>query len=132
MNGSALGRKAAQAAFLALIGAAGGLVIGFVAFAFGGLIGRSGYTGQEYVGYWAPQEYWWMAKTFAAPVGAVMAPVTYLGFLQHVPLKAAVVSGAIGTLLGGLIGALGSPLHAGLAACSGFLLACMLVSDKYR
>ena len=56
-----------------------------------------------------------ICATVGAVVGGISAPIVAWGLLRHVPLGRAIAWGAIGTLLGGIIGEIVSPttLHGG-------------------
>jgi ABC-type Mn2+/Zn2+ transport system permease subunit len=89
------------------------------------LIGKSGTTGTEYVGYWAPQHALFAATIYGSPIGMLMCPIGYFLFLRHIPFFKALWVTALGTIVGGCIGALiGSPL-AVLTGIAGFFCACV-------
>ena len=108
-------------------GAVAGWALGFLILTAGFLLGRSGSTGTEYVGYWAPFEALTLGLFFGVPLGATMAGAGYVLLLHSAEYRSAVRPTVIGTLLGGLAGALASPLHAAGLGCLGFWCAALLV-----
>jgi hypothetical protein len=67
-----------------------------------------------------------LAAAFGALIGGVGLPVVAWGWLRHVALGRVVLETGIGTVLGGLIGFVGSglrPLPGAAGALAGFLLA---------
>ena len=111
----------------------GGVVLGFVILAFGGLAGRSGTTGTEFFGYWNPTSLLFFSGLYGSLIGTVVAPAGYFLFLQEMPpgsLRRAVLLSSAGTLLGGLSGALVSPPVAAVTGCIGFLAGCKAASIR--
>jgi len=108
------------------LGTLGGFLLGFLVLSFGGLIGRSGTTGSEFVGYLNPSVTVFEAATYGTLVGALALPAVWLAKLQQVRGRTLVLLlslAAGGTLAGGLLGALGSPPLAVVGACIGLFFA---------
>lgn len=104
------------------IGMFGGGVCGAIILVFGGLIGRSGSTGSEYVGYFEWAEVW-LGFLYGGLFGAVVTPIAYLFFVNKIGLAKAWGAATVGTLIGGLLGALAGPPAALAFGVSGFFIA---------
>jgi hypothetical protein len=104
------------------VGAVGGAVCGAAILSFGDLIGRSGSTGSEYVGYWSIDTVW-LGFLYGGLLGALVTPVAYLTMVRKIGFRKAFLPAASGTLLGGIVGAIGSPPTAVLTGVAGFFLA---------
>jgi hypothetical protein len=109
------------------VGALGGLLFGFVIISFGDYIGRSGNTGQP-PGVWYADYAWFVAKTYGTPIGAMLFPIGYFGYLRRANLLWALGITTLGTLGGGLVGALAAPPAAAIAGCVGFFISCGYVA----
>jgi hypothetical protein len=106
------------------VGALSGWICGFIIIAFGHYIGRSGTTGTQYFGYWDPKSAWGLSEWYGKPLGQLMAPIGYFIFLQRTSLIRAWCVTMLGTISGGLLGALVGPPLAVLTGCIGFFTAC--------
>jgi hypothetical protein len=104
------------------LGVVGGAVCGAAILSFGDLIGRSGSTGSEYVGYWSIDSVW-LGFLYGGLLGGLVTPVAYLTMVRNIGFRKAFLPAATGTLLGGAVGAIGSPPTAALAGVAGFFLA---------
>jgi fermentation-respiration switch protein FrsA (DUF1100 family) len=72
-------------AFLSFpVGFVGGSVCGFFILSFAALIGHSGDTGCEYIGYWSPA-YLLLATMYGGPLGLLVFPFGYALFLSDIP-----------------------------------------------
>jgi hypothetical protein len=108
------------------LGTLGGFLLGFLVLSFGDLIGRSGTTGSEFVGYMNPRDTAFEAAAHGTLVGALALPAVWLAELHRVRGRALVLVlglAAGGTLVGGLLGALGSPPLAVVGGCIGLYFA---------
>ena len=116
-----------------IVGALGGWICGFIILSFGAYIGESGNHGvgdDEGPGYWNPVVMFGLAGFYGMPLGLVIFPIGYLGFLQKVPIQRALLFTVIGTLVGGLSGALMGPPPAALCGVVGFFIASILAGRK--
>ena len=102
-------------------GAIGGAVCGSVIWSFTSLIGNSGTTGTEYIGYWD-----WgvlgLGIMYGSFFGILLAPLGYVIFLRNIGLRKGTLPAAIGTILGGFYGAFTSIFEALRFGCLGFFL----------
>jgi hypothetical protein len=112
-----------------LLGILGGNVLGAAILSFGGLIGRSGNTGEEFVGYWNVDTVW-PGCLYGGLFGGLAAPLAYLTLIHKIGLRKALVPAAIGTLIGGLIGAIVNPPAAAFAGIAGFFMAIKRAVDN--
>jgi hypothetical protein len=87
--------------------------------ALGALIGRSGSTGTEYVGYWVI-ELIWLGFLYGGFLGALVTPIAYVTLIRKIGFRKAFMPATIGTLSGGFVGAIGGPPLAALTAVAGF------------
>ena len=71
-----VGIAAGQILLSLLLGIVGGGVCGAAILAFGGLIGRSGTTGTEYLGYWNVDVVW-LGLLYGGFFGAFAGPLAY-------------------------------------------------------
>jgi hypothetical protein len=102
-------------------GAIGGAACGIVIFSFASLIGHSGTTGSEYVGAWD-----WgnigLGIMYGGFFGLLMGPLGYIIFLRQIELRKAILPAAVGTIVGGCLGALNHIAAALFYGCIGFFL----------
>lgn len=112
------------------MGALGGWLYGFLILSFGFFIGKSGDSGpgQESFGYWKPFEMFVLAGFYGMPLGIIIFPLSYFIFLQDVPIYRLLIFTSIGTLAGGLCGALIEPPVAALSGVIGFFIAAFMAS----
>lgn len=113
-----------------LLGIVGGGLCGAAILVFGALIGRSGTTGTEYVGYWDIALVWLgllYGGFFGAPVGLIAYPVA----VRKIGFQKAVLPCFVGTLIGGCAGALAAPPLAVLTGIGGFFVALALAKRKH-
>ena len=116
----------------ALTGSVMGAVLGFLILSFGGLIGRSGTSGTEYLGHWEPAVACGSAARFGTYPGALCMPLAYFVCLRGTPHRRwprAFGVGVAFTLGGGVLGALTGPFSALITGVVGFLVACLVLSD---
>jgi hypothetical protein len=102
-----------------LLGIVGGAVCGASILSFGALIGRSGSTGTEYVGYWVI-ELVWLGFFYGGFLGALVTPIAYVTLVRKIGFRKAFMPATIGTLLGGFVGAIVGPPFAVLTGVAGF------------
>jgi hypothetical protein len=114
-----------------LLGLLGGAVCGAAILSFGALIGRSGSTGTQYVGYWGI-ELVWLGFLYGGIVGALVTPIAYITLVKKIGFQKAFVPATIGTLLGGFIGAIIGPPFAVLTGVGGFFCAIIWAVQKFR
>jgi hypothetical protein len=112
-----------------LLGTLGGAILGAVILSFGDLIGRSGSTGAEFVGYWNIDSVW-LGCLYGGLFGTLAAPIAYFTLIHKIGLRKAFLPATTGTLIGGLIGALVGPPSAAFAGVAGFFIAIKRAADK--
>jgi hypothetical protein len=109
------------------LGIVGGGVCGAIILSFGDLIGRSGDTGEEYVGSWSVSTLWlgWLyGSIFGAFVGLLAYPL-----VRSIGFRKAILPAFVGTLVGGFAGSIGAPPLAMLTGIFGFFVA--LIWKRY-
>ena len=107
------------------VGIAGGAFCAFFILSFGALIGRSGTTGCEYIGYWEPA-YIILSVIYGGLFGLLGYPISFILFFRKLEVFTLLrISLRIGgwTILSGCIGATASPPLAVLTAFTGFFIA---------
>jgi hypothetical protein len=102
-----------------LLGIVGGSLCGAAILVFGGLIGRSGSTGEEYWGYWDIATIW-LGLTYGGIFGALVGPLSYPFLVRQIGFQRAILPACVGTLLGGFAGAILMPPVAVLTGIGGF------------
>ena len=122
-------KTAAMLAISILLGTLGGAILGAAILSFGDLIGRSGNTGDDFVGYWNIDTVW-LGCLYGALFGTLAAPVAYITLIRKIGLRKAWLPAATGTLIGGLIGALVGPPSAAFTGVAGFFIAIKRAVDK--
>ena len=105
-----------------VLGAAGGLVCGALILSFGCLIGRSGTTGHEQVGYWDPAVAF-IGIFYGGYIGGMLSPLAYAICVAKCGALRSILPAAIGTLTGGILGSIKDPSTAAVASVTGFFLA---------
>jgi hypothetical protein len=108
--------------FSILLGIAGGGVCGAAILVFGALIGRSGTTGAEYVGYWNIALVW-LGLTYGGFFGAFVGLVAYPLVVRKIGFQKSLLPAFVGTLVGGFVGAVAGPPFAVLTGICGFFIA---------
>lgn len=109
------------AVLMGAIGGFAGLVLGYLLVTFAFAIGRSGYTGAEYLGFSNPDVAWLLAKAGGVPLGAIVTPIIYFRYLRHAVLDHKWFSLPLVTLLGGMAGAFaGGPPGAAMGGIGAF------------
>lgn len=101
------------------IGIFGGAFCGAIILVFGGLIGRSGSTGEEYVGYFDWAEVW-LGFLYGGLLGAIVTPIAYAACVRKIGFAKAWIPAIAGTVAGGLVGALAGPPLAVMTGVIGF------------
>lgn len=111
---------------LLVLGFLGGWLLGFCFLLFGFLIGRSGNIGggKEYFNLIEVLSIFGLAGVYGAPFGGVLFPIGYYTFLKNVPFRLGVRYAMIGTLIGGLLGAIIAPPIAAITGIVGFFFGC--------
>lgn len=109
------------------LGLVGGAICGAVILSFGALLGRSGTTGTEYVGYWDVGLVW-VGFLYGGLFGMIVGPIGYATYVRKMGFQIAILPASIGTVVGGCIGAVAAPPVAVITGVLGFFLA--LVSTK--
>lgn len=110
-------------------GAIGGAVCGTVIWSFAALTGNSGDTGAG-IGTWD-----WgvigLGIMYGGFFGILLGPLGYIIFLRNIGLKKAILPAAMGTIVGGCLGAL-KHIAAGLIyGCIGFFIALVVLRAIY-
>jgi len=105
-----------------LLGIVGGGFCGAVILSFGDLIGRSGDTGYEYVGYWSVATVW-LGLLYGGFFGAFVGPLAYPFLVRKIGFQKAILPAFLGTIVGGFAGAVAGPPLAVLTGICGFFLA---------
>ena len=83
------------------------------------------------VGSWEPAILG-LALIYGAPVGVLMMLIAYATHLHKTGFRASIIPATLGTIGGGLIGALAAPPLAVITGCAGFFLALQYVLVKQR
>ena len=109
-----------------LLGTIGGGFCGAAILSFGDLIGRSGDTGSEYVGYWSVDTLW-LGMLYGATFGLLVGPIAYALAVHKIGFQKALFPAFAGTIGGGLAGAIAGPPLAALTGILGFFAALTLV-----
>jgi len=104
------------------LGIVGGAVCGAAILSFGALIGRSGSTGTEHVGYWVI-DLVWLGFLYGGLLGAFVTPIAYVPLVRKIGFQKAFIPATIGTLFGGFVGAIVGPPFAVLTGVAGFFVA---------
>lgn len=115
------GKEVLGACFSLLLGIVGGALCGAAILVFGGLIGRSGSTGAEYLGYWDIAEVW-LGFLYGGLFGAILGPIAYGVAVRKTGFRRAILPAFAGTLAGGMLGALASPPAAVFSGVGGFFI----------
>ena len=111
------------------IGILGGGICASIILSFGALLGRSGTTGTEYVGYWEPALIG-LGLIYGGFFGAFIMPIAYLTHLHRTGFVRAIVPATIGTIVGGCVGALALPPLALITGCIGFFVGLIYSARK--
>lgn len=101
------------------LGIAAGAVFGAAILSFGSLIGRSGNSPGAHVGEWSI-EVVWLGFVYGGLLGAIVTPIAYVTLVRKIGLRKALLPAVIGTLVGGLVGAIADPWIAVLTGVGGF------------
>jgi hypothetical protein len=111
------------------LGIVGGGLCGAAILVFGGLIGRSGTTGTEYLGYWDTALVW-LGLLYGGFFGAFVGTVAYPLVVRKIGFRKALLPAFVGTLTGGFAGAIAGPPFAVLTGIFGFFIALQLAREK--
>jgi hypothetical protein len=123
--------KAAGGGFLSLLlGIVGGGACGATILVFGALIGRSGTTGTEYIGYWEISLIW-LGLLYGGLFGAVVGPIAYALVVNNIGFRDSVWRALVGTLAGGFAGAIAGPPLAVITGISGFFIGVYRAKAKH-
>jgi uncharacterized membrane protein len=112
--------------FSLALGISGGALCGAAILSFIDLAGRSGTTGEEYVGYWSIGDVW-VGFMYGAPLGAIVAPLVYATLVRTIGFRRAIFPATLGTLAGGIGGGLVHPLLSQITGVAGFFIALVMV-----
>ena len=104
-----------------ILGILGGGVCGAAILVFGGLIGRSGNTGEEYVGHWNIASVW-LGLLYGGFFGAFVGPLAYALVVRKIGFQKALFPAFVGTLVGGFGGAIAGPPLAAITGIFGFFV----------
>jgi hypothetical protein len=123
------GKTLAEVCLACLLGLIIGGACGAVILSLGDLVGQSGDTGKEYLGYWniATAE---LGLLYGGFFGAFVAPLAYILRVRTIGFQRAFAPALLGTLLGGCTGAFVSPPIAAISGISGFFLAVYWAKPK--
>ncbi|MGB6483018.1 MAG: hypothetical protein WBE86_05975 [Candidatus Acidiferrales bacterium] len=124
-----VGREIAGVCLSLVLGVAGGALCGAAILVFGGLIGRSGNTGEEYIGDWNVATVW-LGMLYGAFFGAIVGPIAYVALVRKMGFQRALLPAFLGTLAGGFLGALVAPPMAALSGIGGFLVGVCWAKDR--
>jgi hypothetical protein len=113
-----------------LLGIVGGGSCGAAILVFGALIGRSGTTGTEYIGYWNTSLVW-LGLLYGGFFGAFVGPIAYALVVRKIGFQKALWPAFVGTLVGGLAGAVAGPPVAALTGISGFFVGVYRAKAKH-
>jgi hypothetical protein len=105
-----------------LLGIVGGGLCGAAILVFGGLIGRSGSTGEEYLRFWSVDTIW-LGLTYGGIFGALAGPLAYPFLVRQIGFQRAILPAFVGTIVGGFAGAIVVPPVAVLTGIGGFFVA---------
>ena len=105
-----------------VLGILGGAICGVAILSFGDVIGRSGDTGSNYLGYWNTASVW-LGLLYGGIIGVFVAPVGYIAMARKVGIRCVILPAALGTLVGGFLGSFGEPLLAAVTGIIGFFSA---------
>ena len=110
-------------------GVIGGWFCGSIILSFGGLIGKSGTTGTEYLGFWTPA-YLVLSIFYGVPLGVLSVMVMRLFFynLDKCFLYDNVWCLNIATIIGGMIGGFFDPFMAAILGVVFFVIAFIWVA----
>jgi len=114
------------------VGFLGGSICGFFILSFGALIGKSGNTGCEYIGYWS-LGYLLLATMYGGPLGFLFFPLGHALFLGGIPSSRLITLSwkiATFTIIGGCIGAIRGPIEAVPCGLVGFFVGCIFYARK--
>ena len=124
-------RELSKFALAALLGIVVGGVCGAAILSFGALIGRSGTTGTEYVGYWSV-DLVWLGLLYGGLFGVLVTPIAYLLQVRKVGITRVFWQATLGTLVGGFLGAIAGPPQALVAGIGGFIVGVCLREPEVR
>lgn len=95
------------------------------------LMGRSGTTGQEYVGHWSIGDIL-VGFMYGAPLGAIVAPLAYATLVRTIGFRRAIIPATFGAVAGGIAGGLVHPLLSQMTGVARFFIALLIVRYPCR
>jgi hypothetical protein len=107
------------------------MICGSVILSLCALAGRIQTTGDNYIGYWE----WGLlliGSMYGGPVGAVVGPIAYVTLVRTIGFRQATAPAATGTILGGFVGSLVSPLLGLPAGVVGFFVALVIARFRHQ
>jgi len=125
-----LGRDFAGIGLSMLLGVGGGIVCGAIILSICGLLGRSHTTGANYVGYWT-YGLLLIGAMYGGPMGLFMGPLGYFTAVRIIGFKRAILPASIGTLIGGIAGALIEPILGVISGTAGFFVALLIARFRH-
>jgi hypothetical protein len=121
-----IGKQIRGVIFSLALGIYGGGLCGAAILSFIDLVGRSGTTGEDYIGHWSIGDVW-VGFMYGAPLGAIVAPLAYATLVRMIGFRRAIIPAALGTVAGGIAGGLVHPLLSQLTGVAGFFIALVMV-----
>ena len=123
-------REIVGLSFSLLLGIVGGALCGAAILVFGGLMGRSGSTGEEYIGYWNIAEIW-LGFLYGGFFGIIVGPIAYVATIRKIGFQRSLLPVFLGTLAGGFLGALAAPPVAAVSGIGGFFAAAYWAKERH-
>jgi uncharacterized membrane protein len=120
------GKHARGVIFSLALGIFGGGLCGAAILSFIDLMGRSGTTGEEYIGHWSIGDIG-VGFMYGAPLGGIVAPLAYATLVRTIGFRRALIPATVGTLAGGIAGGLVHPLLSQITGVVGFFIALLVV-----
>ncbi len=113
-----------------LLGFVGGMICGSAILFLCALSGRIQTTGENYVGFW-DSGLLLIGSMYGGPLGAIMGPVAYVTILRSTGFRQAIFPAALGTILGGYLGSLFTPVLGVPTGILGFYMSLVIVQLRF-